>query len=192
MEYEQYAEYVANNTGMFAEEVNKSFKRSKDLIKGRILNEIRKILTPIPEHFEWCRGECRYDSSGYLKGKGLISLNQTLYDFLNNEYTGASRPTYESGRGLDYCTYGDDLSEFTLELAGNYMRQTIKSIIESKFNISLTEDDILTIGEGCDDYDRIYDECIANKFFSWDGAVEFCGIGDIQLSDIISKKQNRT
>ncbi|MBQ7431330.1 hypothetical protein [Butyrivibrio sp.] len=188
MEYEQYAEYVANNTGMFAEEVNKSFERSKDLIKGRILNEIRKNLTPIPEHFEWSRGECRYDSSGYLKEKGLISLNQTLYDFLNNEYTGASMPTYESGHGLNYCTYGDDLSIFTLDLACNYMRQTIKSIIESKFNISLTEDDMLTIGEGCDDYDRIYDACIASEFFFWEGPVEFCGIGGMQLSDIISKK----
>ena len=192
MEYAQYAEYVANNTGMFMEEVNKSFERSKDLIKGRILNEVRKILTPVPEHFEWRRGGCRYDSSGYLKENGLISLNQTLSDFLDNEYTGASMPTYESGHGLNYCKYGDDLSMFTLDLACNYMRQTIKSIIESKFNISLTEEDMFTIGKDCDDYDRIYDECIASEFFSWEGPVEFCGIGDMQLSEIIGKKHNRT
>jgi hypothetical protein len=173
---------------MFAEKINEGFSNAKEFIKARILNEVRNYLVPVPEHYEWVRGQCTYDASGLLRKDGLISLNQTLSDFLENEYTGTSRPSYESGHGFFYDTYGDLLSQFTFELASDYMHQIINSIIEDRFDVSLTEDDLFTIRDNCDDYAPIYDACIAYDFFWWEGAVDFCDIRDMKLSDIARKK----
>ena len=89
---------------------------------------------------------------------------------------------------MSYDTYGDRLSQFTLEIAGEYMHQIIKSIIEDRFNVSLSEDDMFTIIDDCDDFEPIYDACIAYEFFWWEGPIDFCDIGEMKLADIAKKK----
>ena len=157
----------------------------KNRVSGYI-EDIRKFLTPIPVHYEWRYDGNPYDFSGEIFKNGYISLDQTVDAFLENEYTGDMEATYNSGCGWYYRTYGDELQYSTLEIASIIMCSAIKECIEKEFNISLSEEDFENIKENCNEFDPIYDECLASDFFWWEAAVEFVTIGSLKLTDILN------
>lgn len=69
----------------------------------------------MPAHYEWECGPEYWDSSGELREDGVADEQQSVWNFLENEYTGAWTPTFVSGHGKSWTTYGDlfdtDVSE---------------------------------------------------------------------------------
>lgn len=106
-------EIIKDHTEEIAKKINEQFELEKESIKEQLLDEIKGYITPVPSHYEWTRGDCPYDDSGELYVDGLVSLDQTIAEFLENEYTGEKEATYESHRGFYYECYGDKLCYVT-------------------------------------------------------------------------------
>lgn len=122
---QQCIDYIKQNEDEIAEYVNSLFLAQKDVIREQLLESLAAMLNPIPTHYEWRSNDCPYDYSGELYEDGKVSLEQTVSEFLESEYTGASRATYVSHYGLSYNTYGDSLSDDTLEIGCSPMELKI-------------------------------------------------------------------
>ncbi len=184
---EKYVVYAEDHCLEIAGHVNDCFDKKKDWIREELLTGIRGLLEPVPAHFVWYRGGCPYDFSGELRKDGLVDLDQTVSDFLEHEYTGGSIATYESGCGLQWMTYGDGISYDTLEFAENIMQEGIREFLEGEFGEEIPQDvfeEVINTVHDC-----IYDECVACNFFFWEGAVEFAGIGEMTLSEVVKKEK---
>ena len=187
MDNSKYVDYVNSHIDEIAEYVNECFKQSKDFIRAKLIRQIRDYLSPIPIHYIEKDDNNPYDCSGALVEDGYISLNQTVTDFLQNEYSGNKEATYISGMGWSYNTYEDELHYYTIELAAEIMFPAIRRYIENGLNEVLSDDKFDTIKTSCGEFDEIYDNCIANEFFFCQPAIDFCGIGNIQLDNLIKK-----
>lgn len=183
-----YIEYINSNTESIANYVNSCFELSKDFLKVKLIRKIREYIDPLPIHYIKKFDGNPYDCSGIIVENGIINPNQTVKEFLENEYSGNKEATYISGMGWNYNTYGDELHYYTIELAADIMFPAIRRYIETTFSINLSEDDFERIKESCGEFDEIYDSCIASDFFSEYSAIEFVGIENIKLTKIIQKK----
>lgn len=190
MDNSKCVEYVNSHVDEIAEYVNECFDQSKEFIKARLIRRIRDELSPTPVHYEIKYVYDPYDYSGILVEDGYISLDQTVGEFLENEYSGNKEATYESGRGWNYLTYGDEISYDTLDMASDIMFSAIRRHIENHFGENLSDDELEDIRESCSDFDDIYVDCKAYDFFCSMGAAEFVGIEDMQLKDIVKKGRN--
>lgn len=188
MNIDLYVKYVYSNTEKIVNAVNNNFKQSKEFIKAELIKTIKNFLNPIPKHYDWEVDYNPFDYSGVIVENGIIDLNQTVLNFLNEEYTGNKVATYLSGMGWYYETYEDELRYTTMEIASNIMLITIKECIETKFLVKLSENEFEEIRDACLDFDAIYSNCKACDFFFSTSAVEFVGIENIKLIDIIEKK----
>lgn len=183
----KYVEYATANAEDIGKIVNMQFEEAKGVIKAKLIEQIQVYLTPIPTHYKWEYDGCPYDYSGRLVENGTIDLDQTVSDFLESEYSGNTEATYVSRMGLRYNTYGDELSYETLNIACNIMLSSIHKQLEKHFEEKISTELFSEIREECDDFDDIYDNCLAFEFFSYEPAIEFAGIGNIKLSQIINK-----
>ncbi|WP_026506220.1 hypothetical protein [Butyrivibrio sp. NC3005] len=190
MDNSKCVEYVNSHVDEIAGYVNECFDQSKEFIKARLIRRIRDELSPTPVHYEIKYVYDPYDHSGILVEDGYISLEQTVGEFLENEYSGNKKATYESGRGWNYLTYGDEISYDTLDMASDIMFSAIRRHIENHFGENLSDDELEDIRESCSDFDDIYVDCKAYDFFCSMGAAEFVGIEDMQLKDIVKKGRN--
>ena len=181
---DKYIEYVNANTENIANYVTSCFEASKDLIRAKLIKEIKEYITPPPTHYVWEYDGNPYDCSGEIIEDGVVNLNQTVKEFLENEYSGNQEPTFTSGMGWHYNNYEDELHYYTIELAGDIMNSAIRRCIETKFSVSLSDDDLEQIKESCDEFDEIYENCTAFDFFCSCFAVEFVGIENMKLTDI--------
>ena len=77
--------------------------------------------------------------------------------------------------------------QYTLELAADIMLPAIRRCIEMEFSVNLSDDDFEQIKEDCNEFDAIYDNCIASDFFFGYPAIEFAGIENIKLKAIQKK-----
>ena len=189
MDNAKYVEYVNSYTDEISEYVNECFEQSKEFIKAKLIRIIRDKITPIPVHYEWENGyeDNPYDHSGTLVENGYISLDLTVRNFLENEYSGNRKATFVSGHGWDYFTYEDEISNDTLDIASDIMLSAIRRHIENHFGENLSDDDLSNIRDSCGEFDEIYDNCKACDFFWAVGAAEFIGIENLQLKDIVKK-----
>ena len=181
---DKYIEYVNTNTENIANYVTSCFEASKDLIRAKLIKEIKEYITPPPTHYVWEYDDNPYDCSGEIIEDGVVNLNQTVKEFLENEYSGNQEPTFTSGMGWHYNNYEDELHYYTIELAADIMNSAIRRCIETKFSVSLSDDDLEQIKESCDEFDEIYENCTAFDFFCSCFAVEFVGIENMKLTDI--------
>lgn len=180
-----YTTFINSHTQEFALEVNRQFELSKNNIKEKLLSIIKTYIDPIPKHYKWEDDNWEpYDYSGIIVEDGLISLDQTVSEFLENEYSGNKDATYESECGWYYRRYGDELSYETSNIAYEIMMNAIKEFLEKSFTTTISEDELETIKESCNEFDEIYDSCIAYEFFSYEPAIEFVNIGNIKLSKL--------
>lgn len=184
MEYSTYIEYVNSNTKNIANYVNSCFEMSKDFLKAKLIKKIREYINPLPIHYIIEFDGESYDYSGDIVENGFINLNQTIKEFLENEYSGNKEATYISRMGWRYNTYRDELHYDTIELAADIMFPAIRRCIEREFSIKLSEDDFEQIKESCGEFDEIYDNCIASDFFFGYPAIKFVGIENIKLTTI--------
>lgn len=182
MNIQQYANYVNSHVEEIAKCVDACFEKNRIQIKSKIVEEIKGYITPLPVHFELKKNDNPFDHSGILVEDGDITLDQTVTDFLQNEYTGNKTATYISGMGWSYDTYEDELGYFTLETGLEIMLSTIRERIESHYCVKFSDDEFEDIKFACNDFDDIYTDCIAYEFCAPLEAIEFIGIGDIELS----------
>lgn len=99
MNIDLYVKYVYSNTEKIVNAVNNNFKQSKEFIKAELIKTIKNFLNPIPKHYDWEVDYNPFDYSGVIVENGIIDLNQTVLNFLNEEYTGNKVATYLSGMG---------------------------------------------------------------------------------------------
>lgn len=185
MDNSKYVKYVNSHEDEIAKYVNDCFEASKDVIRTTLMREIREYITPIPYHYDWQYDENPYDFSGEIVRNGYISLDQTIASFFEDEYTGDREATYISRMGFRYMTYGDELSYVTMQMASDIMFSAIKECIENQFNISLSDEELEDIRDNCRSFDPIYDECLASDFFFYESAINFVGIGNIKLTELL-------
>lgn len=76
---------------------------------------------------------------------------------------------------------------FTIEMGLEIMLSTIREHIESHYCVKLSNDEFEDIKFACYDFDDIYMTCIVNKFYSSLEAIEFVGIGDMELSSLVNE-----
>ena len=185
----KYVDYVESHTKELTECVNNEFDNQKDSLRKLFLKAIKGRLNNT--HYEWEMEyeDNPYDYSGIIEEKGTISLNQTINEFLENEYTGERTPTYASGYGWHYETYEDDLSKYSLELACDILNNVVRACLEKQFNVTISDDELEDIRWECNCFDDIYSESITCDFFCASELVKFVGIGDIKLKDISKKKK---
>lgn len=186
---QQCIDYIKQNEDEIAEYVNSLFLAQKDVIREQLLESLAAMLNPIPTHYEWRSNDCPYDYSGELYEDGKVSLEQTVSEFLESEYTGASRATYVSHYGLSYNTYGDSLSNDTLEIGCSIMTDGIKDFVQRNAGIPcerFSREEFFDIKTECNEFDPIYDECRASDFFWATAAVEFAGIDKMTLKEVLA------
>ena len=184
MDNSRYIEFVEENTDKIAEYVNSCFEQSKEFIKAKIVRELRGYLDPIPVHYKKVDSYNTYDNSGELREDGYVSLNQTVADFLENEYSGNKVATFTSGMGWHYNSYEDELHYLTIEIAAEIMFPAIQRYIEKELATKLSENEFEIIQNACGEFDDIYDNCVATDFFNAIAAAEFVGIRDTKLKDV--------
>ena len=181
----KYAKYIDDNIKDVANYVNNCFENSKESLKEKLINEIREYLEPLPIHYVLKPDDNPYDHSGVLVEDGYISLDQTIEEFLENEYTGTKRASYISGMGWIYDDYGEELSYYTLDLAADIYFPAMRKYLEDKFSVSLSEEEFDKIRDLCGDL--VYDNSIASDFFFAECAIKYVGIENLKLTDIIKK-----
>ena len=136
MDIKQYANYVYSHVEEIARCVDVHFEKTRRQIRSKIVKEIKRDNNP-------------FDCSGVLIEDGNITLNQTVTDFLQNEYTGNKTATYMSGMGRSYDTYEDELGYLTLEMASEIMLSAIRKHIESHYCVKLSDDEFKDIRRVC-------------------------------------------
>lgn len=178
-------EYIVQNLGDIIKYINSQLPDMHSYIANRVLGEIRSYLSPLPKHYRWEIDEAvTWDRSGRIEQDGLISLNQTVKTFLEEEYTGNSLATYESGRGLDYLTYIDKLDDFIRDLGVELKRALTARYIENNTGIVLEDKDYTTVSDCISDNDD-FDEDLDIDFFDCTDVMRVLGISDVLLGDLV-------
>ena len=184
--YAKYVEYVESNLDEIVAYTDKKFEESKDELKEKLLNEVKQQLSSVPEHYVWKHSESgSYDQSGHLREDGYVSLNQTLNEFLENEYSGRRTFTGVKRMKWQYEKWDEEFFDICYEISGDLIRSCIRKCIEEHFDEKYSNDEASSIIDVV--YDTVYDECIGNQFFNVISAMDFVGIGDMLLSDIVEK-----
>ena len=185
--YQTYSDYILNNLDDFIEAVNDTFSAAKEKLKPWLIKLIADEASDKDlKHYEWdpeSEDGAWFDHSGHLKKIGDIDLNESILSFLE-EYTGEWYPTYESGRGKEWQTVEDSISQDTIEKAEIIMTGAVKNLLKERFpGEDITEEGL----HYCDEWhDRVYDDCPAYDFFCVQGALEYVGISaDTTVRDII-------
>ena len=177
--------YIVQNLGDIIEYINSQLPDMHSYIANRVLGEIRSYLSPLPKHYKWEIDEAvTWDRSGRIEQDGLISLNQTVITFLEEEYTGNSIATYESGRGLDYMTYRDKLDDFVRYLGAELKIALTARYIENNTGIVLEDKDYTTVSDCISDNDD-FDEDLDIDFFDCTDVMRILGINDVLLGDLV-------
>ncbi len=186
MDYKKMAKYVLENSKVIATKIDQDYAVMKNKMIVFYLETIKEWIIPLPDHFEWEDDGCPYDSSGIIVADGFISLDQTINDFLEKEYTGERMPSFISGMGFYYRTYGDKISDICSDRSWHHMLKIIKNTLEEAFSVRLTDDDISEIQSLSHEFDDIYTNCLVFDFYSYEGLLPFLGIGNIKLNEIDS------
>ena len=184
-ELKTYVDYVNSHIKEISKDVDIEFNNQKSKLKRITLKKIKTCLNNA--HYEWKMNfeDNPYDYSGVIEENGNISLNQTISQFFENEFTGNRTATYENYHGWNYDTYEKQFSDFSFEIAFNIMRNVIKNCIEKHFNVIISNNNLDDIQMECNCFDDIYSTSMTCDFFSASAFVEFLEIDKIKLKDIV-------
>ena len=147
---------------------------------------------PVTESMQQCIDYIKQNEdeiAEYVNSLFLAQKDVIREQLLESEYTGASRATYVSHYGLSYNTYGDSLSDDTLEIGCSIMTDGIKDFIQRNAGIPcerFSREEFFDIKTECNEFDPIYDECRASDFFWATAAVEFAGIDKMTLKEVLA------
>lgn len=176
-------ELIRDHTKEIAQKINEQFELEKDSIKEQLLEEIRGYITPVPKHYEWTRGDCPYDDSGEIYVDGLVSLDQTIAEFLENEYTGEKEAVYQNRHGLRYETYGDRIENLTRNIGFDILKKITCEYAEKLLSTAISGEDFMKILEKYN-YE-IYVDSMAFDFIFYERAIRFVRIEGLKLSELV-------
>ena len=118
--------------------------------------------------------------------KLAYDMNISLYQFLENEYTGASEATYESGCGLRYETYNDELSYYSRDISNYIIGEMVSELIDS-LGCEIPEDLRDDVCWRAFDiaHDEIYDNTKAQSCFSANWYLDEEYMNNISISEFL-------
>lgn len=172
---QKYAKFVKEHEKEITSFVDQYFEVKKNEIREKILNDIKSYLDPIPDHYEKCHGK--------LKKNGKISLDQTVFEFLE-EYMGTCFMD-------NYEKFGNIFEVIiSSEIGYNYMKNAIKNYLEVSFNEKITNEDLGNICDECSYFAPIYCNSVTNEYgSSYKHILKALKIGDKKLSELIEADQ---
>ena len=187
LEVEKYVKYIRDHLNFFIEKINTEFENNKQEIQEFVFNNIKEIFKDgDPTHYEWYDDECPYDDSGEIKPMGVIDTEQSLYEFYRLEYSGEWMATYESHHGMHYITYGDEFSYNTFDYADKSINRILKKNLDEIFPGKIDDFLFNHIQESV--FDDLYIDSIAYDFGCIEGVLDFVGINDILIKDVLRDK----
>lgn len=191
-ELQKYVDCIYDHDKEIVIYINKQFNESKIEIREDILNKIKDFLSPIPDHYRWKYDGCPYDFSGKLVKKRKINLDQTILDFLKNEYTGKREESHCRGFNDNFKyyfpKYKDLLIDFTIPYANNFVCQCIHKYLNIHFQTNISGTDFKNIMDECCIIDEIYCDSITEYFISAERLLKYLKIGKMKLSELMEKK----
>ena len=140
MELNTLIQCYNDNLQEMTDKINKELSNKK-VIKKMFIDFLNRRIGVETTHYVWKRGYCSYDCSGELRRDGYIDLNKTIYEILNDEYTGNSIATYNSGCGLDWETYMESFGQDLFDFAKGILEDTVRTTIKEKLNYDFQDDD---------------------------------------------------
>ena len=164
------ADYITRHAKEIAEEVNKNFDKQKLQIRDSIIESIRSIMRAN----KTCLDIIQNDESE--------DQNITIGEFFSYEYSAYQEYICHNSVWSDF---NEELSYDTLEIGWNIMVKTIKNAIQKKFNISLSDERLDEVKFLCYDFDDVYTECRDFDFFCAEPVIEFAGIKDWPLFNLL-------
>ena len=183
-------QYIEDHLKEVCQAVDDKIEESSDEIEKQIFDYIREHVNADTKHLEWDFDGCPYDHSGILVEKGTIDLSQSLGVFLNEEYTGQRIPTFESGCGWHYECFGEPLATFSWDIAEAILKKVINTMIENHFHINMENEmakDKELFADILDEvHDLVFDDSLVSSFFFPGFAVEWLGIEDITIQEILN------
>lgn len=186
MNLDMYLNYINSHMADIAKYTDNYFERLKDYIYRELKSEIISYITPVPTHYEWEWDGCPWDNSGQLREEGKISLDQTVEQFLMEEYTGNKIASYCSGCGFFWLKYKDILEYKVRELSVVLMVKAIKEYLEKEFSCVLSRQDMDDLWDITDCWNDIYDYSMLLTFDIDTEAVKFVGLDTVKLYSLIS------
>lgn len=175
--------YIEQNLDDIINYINSELPDMHSYIANRVISEIRSYLSPLPYHYKWQKDSYRRNS-GKLVRDGIISLNQTVGNFLEEEYTDASSATIVGGSWLHTMTYMDKLNDFVLDLGLELRLALTMRYIENNTGLVLGNYDADMISECITDYGE-FDEEIDIDFEDCADIMRLVQIYDVLLGDFV-------
>jgi hypothetical protein len=162
-----------------AEQINRDFIEKKEEFRLVALGVIKDYITPVPPHFELDGKE--------LKCKGTIDLNQTISNFLSNEYL----PPFFAGKNATWWEFQcqkisqmkpkyEDFFRFEIH---NIVFEIVEKRIESILAAEFPE------YEGLGLYYNLFayvQNSVPVQVFDFWTAIDLLEIGDVSLKDLKS------
>ena len=152
-------QYIEDHLKEVCQAVDDKIEESSDEIEKQIFDYIKKHVKADTKHLEWDFDGCPYDHSGILVEKGTIG-------------------------GWHYECFEDLLSELTIDIAENILKKITRAFIEKHFGIQLNEDIFDEILDRV--HDPIYYDTLVSSFFSSEFVLEWLGIEDITIQEILN------
>lgn len=176
-EMEQIQKYFQNHAKEIAEQINQDFIEKKEEFRLVALDVIKSYITPIPPHFE-LDGE-------KLKCKGMLDLNQTVSNFLRNEYL----PPFFAGNNATWWKLQcqkisrmkpkyEDFFRFEIHnIVFEIVEKRIESILAAEFP------EYEGLGLYCNLFAYVQNSVPVQVFDFWT-AIDLLEIGDVSLKDL--------
>lgn len=176
-EMEQIQKYFQDHAKEIAEQINQDFIEKKEEFRLVALDVIKSYITPIPPHFELDGEE--------LKCKGMLDLNQTVSNFLRNEYL----PPFFAGNNATWWELQcqkisrtkpkyEDFFRFEIHnIVFEIVEKRIESILAAEFP------EYEGLGLYCNLFAYVQNSVPVQVFDFWT-AIDLLEIGDVSLKDL--------
>lgn len=174
---EQIQKYFQDHAKEIAEQINRDFIEKKEEFRLVALGVIKGYITPVPPHFELDGEE--------LKCKGTIDLNQTISNFLSNEYL----PPFFAGKNASWWEFQcqkisqmkpkyEDFFRFEIHnIVFEIVEKRIESILAAEFP------EYEGLGLYCNLFAYVQNSVPVQVFDFWT-AIDLLEIGDVLLKDL--------
>ena len=189
MYIKEYSEYLRDHIDEVAEAVDIEAERRIPQIREFVLSYLDDVFSEeYPIHYEIKYGGCSYDHSGRIVEKGIIDASKSIGDFFDTEYTGCKIATHCSHCGWQYDTFADRIQEDIEEIISDIIITGVRNTINSAFNCTISDADLLDVRTHCDifDVDDIEDNTDMHDWLTHiSGILEKLELINTPLSEIV-------
>ena len=193
MYIKEYSVYLRDHIDDLAKAVDVEAERRIPQIRDFVLSYIDDVFKgEYPMHCEIKHGGCSYDHSGRLVEKVAIDASKTIGDFFDTEYTGCKFATHCSHYGWRYDTFADRIQQDIEEIISDIIITGVRNTINSAFNCTISEEDLLDVRTHCDifDVDDVEDNTNMHDWMTHiDGILEKLELTDTPLSEIVGRNR---